>query len=289
MELGLEQAQRLVQNQFPQWAELPLTPFQSFGTDHILYRLGSDKVVRFPIKTEIAQNIPLQQNWLAKFAKLPLDTPQILGIGRADDNFPYAWSVAKWIDGQDAASTPITDWSEAAVSLGRFVRELRMIDTTGGITSGQHNAWRGCPLAMLDDRTRGAIGLVSDLFDRATLTAIWEQALSAPVWESGPTWIHGDIHAANMVVRDGQIAGVIDFGLMALGDPACDLALAWSFLPARYRDLFLHAAEASEAMQLRGKGWGLYAGVIAFSYYRDNNPVLAAISSQTIEAVLADQ
>lgn len=287
-ELDVESVRKLLREQFPHWADLALAPFKSSGTDHLLFRLGSEKVVRFPANAEAAQNIPMHAQWMPRFAALPLQTPQILGTARPDSSAPFAWTVLNWIDGVDAATASISDWPLTVEILGRFVRELRLVDTSGGLVCGQHNAWRGSPLSALDRRTRAAIDAVSDTYDRRAMLAVWSVALSAPEWCGGPLWVHGDIHAANMIVRDGQIVGIIDFGLMALGDPACDLAVGWSFIPTEFREPFFDATQVDQTTRQRGKGWGLYIGVIAYSHYRDKNPVLARIAANAIEAVLAD-
>ena len=147
---------------------------------------------------------------------------------------------------------------------------------------------RGAPLHRLDPWMRTAIGVLSDLYDPSRLTELWEEALAVPEWPGAPVWVHGDLHGANILLRDGKVSGVIDFGLVSLGDPACDLAPAWTFLPAAQRDAFRSAAGLDELSWQRGKGWGLYAGTVALAYHRDGNPVLRGMGARAIAAVLAD-
>lgn len=279
----------LLKAQFPQWASLPLTRINSAGTDHILFKLGPDKVLRFPGTEEAARNVSRHNSWMPRFAGLPLATPEILATGQPGHGFPFSWGILRWIEGEDASKAPIADWATAADRLGRFVGALRKIDTTDGVPSGKDSAYRGCPLHMLDHRIRADIPALSPLYNEGAMISIWESALSATPWQDEPVWVHGDIHAANLVVQDGELVGVIDFGLMSVGDPACDLAPAWSFIPAAFRQSFFEAASADEAAISRGRGWALYFGVIVLRYHADKNPTLAAIATQAIEAVLESE
>lgn len=287
-DIPAETARALLSAQFPQWASLPVQRVNSAGTDHVLYRLGNDKVLRFPSNADAAQNVLNHQKWMPRFAGMPLATPQILATGTPGSGFAFAWSILRWIEGEDAWVAPIDDWSETAETLGGFVHALRNVDTNEGMLSGKANAYRGCLLPMLDQWTRKAIAAVSDAHDEGKMLAHWDQALSAAPWSDRPVWVHGDIHAANLVVRNNELVGVIDFGLMSIGDPACDLAVAYSFIPAQYRAKFFEATKADDAAKQRGKGWALYLGVIALAYYRNKNPVLASIADRAIVGVLGD-
>jgi aminoglycoside phosphotransferase (APT) family kinase protein len=288
MQIDLDTAQLIIARQFPQWAGLAVRAFESAGTDHTLFWLGDDMAARFPANESAARAVQYEWAGLSRFARLPLLTPQILAKGKPEPEFPYNWSVMNWIEGQDGSVSALSDWPQTARRLGEFVRALQNVETRGGRNSGQGNAYRGCALAVLDGWTRKSIDAVSDLFDRTAMHSVWEDAMAAPVWDKELVWVHGDIHAANMIVRNGEVVGVIDFGLAALGDPTCDLALAWSFLTASSRSCFFDAVEADKATLQRGKGWALYVGAIALSYYRDKNPVLARIGKQAISSVLED-
>jgi aminoglycoside phosphotransferase (APT) family kinase protein len=180
----------------------------------------------------------------------------------------------------------VTDWDHAAMALGQFLTELRALDPTTGQPSGPANALRGAQLRQLDDWMRAAIVALSDLYDPGRLTVLWNEAVAVPDWLGRPVWVHGDLHGANILVRGGMVTGVIDFGLVSIGDPACDLAPAWTFLPAISRDAFRLAAGLDEAAWQRGKGWGLYAGAIALAHHRNGNPVLRAMGERAIAAVL---
>jgi aminoglycoside phosphotransferase (APT) family kinase protein len=278
----------MVNSAFPQWTGLPLAPVESFGTDHLLWRLGGDMVVRIPARYEAASQIHQHADWLDRFSGLPLDVPKVFGLGFAGADCPYPWCVTSWIEGRDASRYDVTDWDHAALALGQFLTGLRALDPTLGQPSGPANALRGTSLHRLDSLMRPAFAALSDLYDLARLTKLWDDALAVPEWMDAPVWVHGDLHGANILLRDGKVAGVIDFGLVSVGDPACDLAPAWTFLPSAQRDAFRLAVGLDEVSWLRGKGWGLYAGVIALARHRIGNSVLNSMGQRAIAAVLTD-
>ncbi len=281
-------ARTLVDGQFPAWSHLSLKKIDSAGTDHCMYRLGDDLAVRFPNSTSASEQVTKEHSWLPKMTSFAVAIPKVIGAGGPTNEFPFPWSVTNWMEGYDATANNIVDWLTAAEKLGQFTRAFRSQNTSGAPLAGKHNAFRGTALANLDQIARNAIDALGDLFDMASLLNSWDKALPVPPWAGPPVWIHGDIHAANIIVRNGNVAGIIDFGLMGVGDPACDLALGWSFLPSNARDRFRAAADVDDATWQRGKGWGLYVGVIALSYYRDRNPTLSGIAEKAIQAVIKD-
>lgn len=281
-------ARRLLAAQFPPWAELPLEPVASAGTDNAIFRLGAEMCLRLPRVGRAAGQVEKERRWLPVLNPLPLAIPTPLGRGRPGEGYPWNWSIYAWLEGEAATPERLADPDEAAVDIARFITALQRIDAAGGPPSGPHNEFRGVPLVQRDALTREAIDSLSDLYDRAALTAAWEAALKASAWPGPPVWIHGDIQSGNLLAQQGRITGVIDFGLMGLGDPACDLMVAWSLLPATSRPVFRAALDLDDATWLRGRGWALSVALIALAYYRDSNRSLAAMSRRTIDEVLAE-
>jgi aminoglycoside phosphotransferase (APT) family kinase protein len=280
---------RLLAAQFPQWTDLSVEPVESSGTDNAIYRLGDDLAVRLP-RIEWASRQPEKEHrWLPSIAPLlPLTVPVPLALGVPGEGYPWHWSVCRWLEGENATAERIADPHQAATALGEFVAALQRIDPAGGPEPGAYNSGRGVPLALRDRATREAIADLHSTYDADTLTAAWEAALDAPAWDGPPVWLHGDLQAGNLLAADGRLSAVIDFGCLALGDPACDVMPAWSYLHAGTRDAFRAALPVDDATWARGRGWALSVGLIALPYYETTNPVLAGIARHAIGEVLAD-
>ena len=279
----------LIAARFPQWAELPLARVRSDGTDNAIYRLGDDLAVRLPRYPAAAAQPSKEARWLPHLAaRLPLQVPEPLGLGEPALGYPWHWSVCRWIHGE-RASIEAVDPHEAAAQLAAFVRALHEVDPAGGPGPGEHNFARGAPLATRDQEVRAALARLDGVVDVGAAAAAWDRALSAPVWERPGVWVHGDLQAGNMVVAGGRLRGIIDFGALGVGDPACDVMTAWIFLPRSVRDVFRAEAGADEETWERARGWALSVALIALPYYRETNPAFFASARRWAEEVLADR
>jgi aminoglycoside phosphotransferase (APT) family kinase protein len=280
---------RLLAAQFPHWAGLPIEPVPSAGTDNALYRLGADMAVRLPRIHWATAQVDKEHRWLPRLAPfLPLAIPVPLAKGTPGAGYPWHWSVYRWLDGENATIERLADPRQAATALAQFIVALQRIDPTGGPPPGPHNSFRGVPLAMRDTPTRAAIADLGGTLDAAAVTAAWEAALQAPTWPGPHVWIHGDLQSGNLLAVQGGLSAVIDFGCLGVGDPACDLIVAWNLLSAETRDVFRAALPVDNATWARGRGWALSVGLIALPYYQSTNPVLAGIARYAIDEVLAD-
>jgi aminoglycoside phosphotransferase (APT) family kinase protein len=277
---------RLLARQFPQWADLPATLVPSYGTDHDVYRLGDRLAVRLPRIGWATGQAEKEARWLPRLAPhLPLAVPTPVALGRPDDGYPFAWAVHEWLPGENANGT-LEDLDRAAVDLAGFVAALRAVDPTGA--PARPSGSRGCPLAELDPAVRRSVAALGERIDGAAALRSWEQSLAAPVWDGAGVWVHGDLLPGNLLVVDGRLSAVIDFGGLAVGDPACDLQPAWNLLPGGSRRTFLEALQAGEAMRLRGRGWALAQAVMALPYYWETNPGIVAQALRALDLVLAD-
>ncbi len=289
-DINISLVSRLLAAQFPQWADLPIEPVKSAGTDNAIYRLGDDMAVRLPRIQASAGQVDKEQRWLPRLAPLlPLAIPVPLAKGMPGEGYPWHWSVYQWLEGENATIATIADPGQAARELAQFITALHRIDPTGGPLPGPHNFFRGVPLAMRDAETRAAIVSLRSMLDIDALIAAWEAALQTSAWHDPPVWIHADLAPLNLLVRQGRLSAVIDFGGLGVGDPACDLIVAWNFLSAETRDLFRAVLAVDDATWARGRGWALSVALIALPYYQSTNPVLASVSRRTIDEVLADQ
>jgi aminoglycoside phosphotransferase (APT) family kinase protein len=284
---------RLLAAQFPQWAQLPIAPVARSGVDNATYRLGEDMSVRLPRLPRWIGQVEREQRWLPRLAPhLPLAVPVPLAKGIPGEDYPFPWSVYRWLDGENASLERITDPRQAAIDLARFFAALQRVDSAGGPPPEWSNGFRGVPMrdgrdsAVVETRLRARIAALDGLVDTDAVTAVYEAALAAPAWDAPPVWIHGDPAPANMLATDGRLSAVIDFGTLAVGDPACDLIAAWTFLDAETRDVFRATLSVDDATWARGRGWGL-TGILP-SPADLINPVRAPHARRRLNDIIAD-
>ncbi|MFC0843076.1 aminoglycoside phosphotransferase family protein [Streptomyces noboritoensis] len=280
---------RLVAGQFPQWAGLPVVRFPSGGTVNAMYRLGDDMVVRLPLVRGGALDVTMEREWLPRLASvLPTPVPEVLGAGEPAEGYPWDWSVYRWLAGENPEAGALSEPVLLAEDLAGFVAAMR------GITlPGAPPAHRGGPVASLDASTRAAIeqlrGIPQEGVDCDAVLAVWEDALRAPAWDGPPVWLHADLMPGNLLVDNGRLTSVIDFGCMGMGDPACDLFPAWNLLPADARKVFRDALGVDDAAWIRGRGRTLSQALIALPDYRTTNPAMANNARHVIRAVLEER
>ena len=279
---------RLVDAQFPQWADLPIRPVRFGGWDNRTFHLGEQMTVRLPSAATYAPQVEKEQRWLPKLAPLlPLAIPTPLAMGAPTEDYPWPWSIYRWIDGDTAAIERIADLDQFATGLAEFLVALQQIDATGGPAPGPHNFFRGGSPAYYDREARQAIATLGDRIDGKAATAVWEAALAAE-WHGTPVWFHGDVSHGNLLVKDGRLSAVIDFGTSGVGDPACDLYIAWTFLDRQSRDAFRAALPLDDATWARGRGWTLWKALIVHAGLPGAYVLEAEKSRRVIEEILAD-
>jgi aminoglycoside phosphotransferase (APT) family kinase protein len=281
-------ARRLVAAQFPQWAGLPVRPVAAGGWDNRTFRLGDDMSLRLPSAQRYVEAVDKEQRWLPHLAPcLPLPVPVPLARGEPGEGYPFPWSVLRWIDGDPARPDRIGDPAEFARALAAFLIALRGIDAGGGPRAGAHSFHRGAPPAFYDGETRAAIAALGASVPAAAATAAWEAALAA-AYDGPPVWFHGDVAMGNLLVdADGRLSAVIDFGTSGVGDPACDLTIAWTLFSGAGREAFRAAIPADAAMWARARGWALWKALITIAGGDRGDPDVVA-SWPVLEAVLAE-
>jgi aminoglycoside phosphotransferase (APT) family kinase protein len=276
---------RLVAAQFPQWAELPVEALPLGGTDNAIYRLGDELAVRLPRRGDwAAGSLDKEFEWLPKLAPLlPQPVPGPVARGVPGEGYPHEWSVFTWLEGDDSTVAPL-DLRRAAVDLAELLGSMWRIDPAGAPRPGG----RGGSLRPRDEWVRAGIAALGDLIDATAVTAAWERALAAPEWDRAPVWVHGDLDARNLLVRDGRIIGVLDWNLVCAGDPACDVKLAWAVLDAETRTIFRDLLEIDDATWARARGWAVSQAVIALPYYLDTYPVIVEQAWRWLAEALSD-
>ncbi len=285
IETDIALVRRLLAGQLPQWADLPIAAVGSYGTDHDIYHLGDHLAVRLPRIRWATQQAAKEAEWLPRLAPhLPLGVPVPVAMAGPAEGYPFDWSVYEWLPGEDASSG-IADLSQAAADLAAFVRALRRVETAGAPRRPPHA--RGGPLPEADEHVRRSIAELGDRIDGAASLRSWQESLDAPAWDGPEVWVHGDLLPGNLLVVDGRLSAVIDFGGLNVGDPACDLQPAWNVFAGGSRERFRAELDVDEAMWLRGRGWALSQAVVALPYYWNTNPGIVRQASRALANVLA--
>ncbi|MBM7786480.1 aminoglycoside phosphotransferase family protein [Tenggerimyces flavus] len=269
-EITVDVAARLVAEQFPQWADLPVRPVKLNGWDNFTFRLGDAMSVRMPSGEGYVGQVAKEQRWLPLLAsRLPVPIPSPVALGQPNAEYPWPWSVYRWIEGTRASTSGLTDFDGFAKQVAGFLTALQSIDGTDGPPYGQHSAERGGPVGYWDEWTRRSIEVLKDEIDAPAATACWETALASQ-WERPPVWVHGDLTASNLLVSDGALNAVIDFGCSCVGDPACDLLMAWNFFDDESARTFRDGLALDEATWQRGRGWALWKTLITIDGARED-------------------
>ncbi|MBY8605479.1 aminoglycoside phosphotransferase family protein [Burkholderia arboris] len=278
---------RLVAQQFPQWRHLDVIPVLPGGWDNRTFRLGDSMLARLPSAPAYVDQVEKEQRWLPMLAahlSLPIPAPVAKGV--PTDFYPWPWSVYGWLNGEPARDELIDDKPTFARAVAGFLAELHRIDASDGPPPGPHNFFRGGPLSLYDGETRSALETLSGRIDTDRARAVWEAAMTTG-WNAAPVWIHGDVAAGNLLVKDGALHAVIDFGCAAVGDPACDLAINWTLFDEASRRAFRSTLSVDAGTWARGRGWALWKALITLAPL-DEGLHASDPSTRTIRHLLDD-
>ena len=279
---------RLIQRQFPQWADLEIKPVSNGGWDNRTFHLGNTMIVRLPSAEGYAPQVAKEQRWLPFLAQqLPLPIPAPLALGTPSEGFPFPWSVYGWLEGETASLETIADLTRFASDLARFLKALQGVDATDGPPPGQHSAFRGAPLAHYDAETRAAMTKLEGRIDTVAARDVWNAALRA-TWSGEPVWFHGDVALGNLLTENGELSAVIDFGCAGVGDPACDLVIAWTLFTGEARNAFRSRLQLEAATWARGRGWALWKALITLAGIVQTNAPEATNAQAIIARVIQD-
>lgn len=282
---------QLISSQFPDLANLPLRQILPGGWDNRTFRLGDQMSVRLPSHASYSFQVCQEHDWLPKLAphlSLPIPTP--LRMGKPEFNYPFSWSIYSWIEGESLDQSSLLSQTQFALDLAEFLGSLHRVSSRGGPVPGSHNFYRGALLSVYNSETREALLKLSDVVDVDALTRVWDMAVSSE-WEGSPLWVHGDISVGNLLVKDGRLSAVIDFGLLAVGDPACDLVIAWNFLNPESRKVFrdrltFHSGIDDQTWN-RAKGWALWKALIVLAKSSPSSPIINE-TRRILNSILTD-
>jgi aminoglycoside phosphotransferase (APT) family kinase protein len=279
---------RLVRTQFPEWAQLPVRPVEVDGWDNATFRLGDTMSVRLPSARHYVEAVAKEQRWLPILApQLPLPVPQPLAMGAPAYGFPWPWSVYRWIDGTSVTTETVADLPRFAADLADFLAALYKIDSAGGPAPGTHNFFRGGPLTVYDGETREQLEALTGHIDTVLAADVWQAALDA-AWQGSPVWFHGDAQPGNLLLADGRLSAVLDFGTCGVGDPACDTTIAWTFLSGESSRVFRERLPVDSATWVRGRGWAIWKAMKVLSAALEHDAQEAAFTMDVIQKILTD-
>jgi len=290
MEIDVALVTKLIASQFPQWANLPITTVAESGWDNRTFHLGNEMSVRLPSGEEYERQVEKEQKWLPKIAShLPLPISQPIAMGKPSEIYPWNWSIYKWLDGVSANQLDLSehDLVTIAVQLAQFLIAFHKFDAAGAPAPGLHNWWRAAHTSVYDADTKLLIETLKDFIDVDKAKSLWQRALNSK-WDKDPVWVHGDVASGNLLVKSNRLSAVIDFGCMGIGDPACDLTIAWTFFKGESRSIFKTKMHLDEETWERARGWAMWKALFEISQLEDKSGVLLAKQLQIINAVIAE-
>ncbi len=283
LEIDLELAKELIREQFPEFSALAITQVDSIGTVNKIYKLGPDMYIRLP-RLIGGQDIVKEWTWLPRLkSRLPLRIPTPIALGQASRLYPEQWAIYDWIEGSEYTDALIHDEENAAKDLAAFVNALHAIE----VPPDAPLAGRP-PLLDLNRITHEAIREAKDLDHVEQIIAIWNESCQAAVWDDRPVWIHADLLRSNLLLNEGRLAAVLDFGSAGIGDPAFDLIPAWAVFNAVGREVFRSAVVADSDTWLRARGYALHQALLIIPYYKKTNPQFVSQAKRTVNEILKD-
>jgi aminoglycoside phosphotransferase (APT) family kinase protein len=281
-------AKLLIKEQFPEFANLSISSVEKQGHDNRTYRLGNTMLIRMPTEESYALKVPKEQNLLPKLAPhLTIQIPVPLKMGHASKKFPFPFSIYKWLNGR-SANLLVLDHDvkeKIAFELAKFLKEFQAIDSSFGPSPGQHNWWRGDHVSVYDKGAREQIEKLRNIINVNKAIQLLEEACKTK-WHQAPAWIHGDFSAGNILIQENKLYAVIDFGGIGVGDPACDLVIAWTFLTGKAREIFIREINLDEDTWLRAKAWALWKATFELCELQDFSSHEAIIQKAIIEDIL---
>jgi len=286
IDVTADDVKRLISAQFPRWAAETVVRVPSYGTTNAMFKLGADKVVRLPFIPGDGVGVPVESAILERVrGQLPVPVPEVLATGRADEAYPYNWSVLVWVEGAMPVPEALVDTAGLVDELIGFLARLRELPTIG-----VRRAQRGGTLAPLAEPVHETMSELEGEFDTDALHALWDDALAAPPWQGDPVWLHADLLPSNLLVdARGRLAGVLDWAAAGVGDPSCELLAAWNVFPADGRELFrarlTERLGLDDAMWRRGRGWAISQAVLALPYYRATNAGMVEMATRALRAL----
>lgn len=282
IDITTELVKKLIIAQFPQWQHLEIKPVAKSGLDNRTFHLGDKMLIRLPSGPDYAIQAKKEATYLPFLAKnlsLPITCP--VGLGQPTDDFPFCWSINTYLNGETLTKDNIVDLKTFAKELASFLKELQSLDSTNGPLYGTHNFHRGDHPSFYTQEVENVLN--NPPYDLPTdkIRTIWQESI-ATKWQASPVWLHGDVAPGNLLIENGHLYAVIDFGIMGIGDPACDYAMAWTFFDQKSRNVFL--SDLDQGTMQRAKAWALWKALITLD---DANPEVSQNAKDTLQAIIS--
>ncbi len=290
LDITVELATKLITEQFPNFAYLPIKPVEFCGMDNRTFHLGDEMLIRMPSAEPYSLQVSKEQKWLPVLSSyLSFSTPKPLALGRPSNYYPWNWSIYGWLDGESANILIFDDQAlnHIAVDLSFFLKELHKIDVRDGPVPGLHNYWRGDHISIYDVEARSQIASLQEIIDTTVAISLWEKAISSK-WDRKPVWIHGDLASGNILIKNNCLVSVIDFGLMGIGDPACDLVIAWTLFKNESRKIFKEHLGLDSDTWTRARAWALWKATFELCVLSDKASPKGLQHKYIIEEILGE-
>lgn len=271
MDITVDLVKELINEQYPEFSNLEIKMVEKSGHDNRTFHLGDTMSVRLPSGPSYASQIEKELTWLPKlkpYISLPIPSP--IAQGKPSTKYPFSFAINHWIEGDTVSYDTVKDLNQLAIDLANFLKELQSIDASLGPVAGEHNFYRGGSLKVYDNETRVTLEKLKGIFDTNILENMWNTALQSK-YEDKPVWIHGDVAVGNLLVKNGKLSSVIDFGILGTGDPACDYVMAWTFFDSESRQIFKDTLNCDKETLNRAKGWALWKALISYDITDENS------------------
>ncbi len=287
LDVSIDTVSALIRDQFPAWSDLEIAAVQPGGWDNRTFRLGDDMLIRLPSAERYVPAVEREHAWLpllASHLSIPIPTP--IAKGNPSDKYPWNWSVYNWIKGQTADKLDQRSLPEFARDVADFLLELQSIDIAGAPVAGAPS-YRGCSPKAYDVDTRTYISNLKDLIDADDALSVWEDAIQTE-WINDPVWVHADLSPQNILVQNEKLHAVIDFEGVCVGDPSCDLVLAWTLLDTKSRTIFKERLSLDDDTWSRARGWCLWKALFSLNNSEDKGNDEALKRKIIIEEILCE-
>lgn len=286
IDIGEDLVAGMIADQFPHWAGLPVRAAPQQGWDNRTFRIGEELTVRLPSAAAYELGVRKEKDTLDFLrGRLPVATPVVVALGKPGRGYPFQWSVRQWLEGTTLDRGVVSDQVRFASDLGAALRILRSLPTDAGLAAGQHSFYRGCHPSVYGDQVQAALKALGADLDVGRCERIWAEATRS-AWGREPVWFHGDVAPGNILVEDGNLSALIDFGTCGVGDPACDLTIAWTHFDGEARAAFKAASDLDEGTWQRARGWVLWKALVTITGQSAPDP--DGVQQRALRAIMGE-